>query len=437
MTVDDLRARITNLDHEIVLQQQLLQKLKKDRCFAKRELNAVLDPVACLPLELSSEIFLQCLDPVPQVGAHCTPMLFLNVCHAWSDIALSTPLLWASIGIFFPRAPNFQTLLRLWLRRANDYPLSISLTGLFDYAVVSDIWEHSAQITHLDICLDDSDRDEDEDSDQEYYPEYELWHPEATGPELLPSLKTLTIRAGAGECRSLSLSSAHLHRLLNLSPNLIECVFRDVISVGDAQELLLLPSLRRLEFKQSSECPYLEDGFLKSLSLPGLQVLSASFSALHDWEILEFLERSSPPLREFCLGRLMKLATLEKCLQLLPDLSHFEIRWRDLSEVQELLLMLSNSYSLISRIHTFVVDVDTFRIIDKDFSAALWRDLSALLTTRRTHLHQFHIIFPLPLSYSHMLPIPPDTHRVFKELVATGTDVRFTSPRTGWIYSWD
>ncbi|KAJ7748784.1 hypothetical protein DFH07DRAFT_713969, partial [Mycena maculata] len=63
----------------------------------QREVLAVHDPLARLPLEISSEIFLQCLPPLPEPGAHHVPMLFLNICNAWTSIALSTPALWASI----------------------------------------------------------------------------------------------------------------------------------------------------------------------------------------------------------------------------------------------------------------------------------------------------------------------------------------------------
>ncbi|KAJ7902854.1 hypothetical protein B0H14DRAFT_2329532, partial [Mycena olivaceomarginata] len=96
---DQLRTRISDLDTEIDLQKRLLRKLEDDKRIAQRQLNAVLnavlDPVARLPLEISSEIFLQSLDaPFPQRGALHTPMLLLSICSAWTDIALATPALW-------------------------------------------------------------------------------------------------------------------------------------------------------------------------------------------------------------------------------------------------------------------------------------------------------------------------------------------------------
>ncbi|KAJ6558245.1 hypothetical protein B0H19DRAFT_850581, partial [Mycena capillaripes] len=81
-----------------------------------------------LPLEISSEIFLQCLPPFPAHGVvHPSGMLFLNVCNFWSDIALSTPAPWANIYIVFPCAEGFKKVLPIWLQRAGNRPLSISL----------------------------------------------------------------------------------------------------------------------------------------------------------------------------------------------------------------------------------------------------------------------------------------------------------------------
>ncbi|KAJ7853706.1 hypothetical protein B0H14DRAFT_3653704, partial [Mycena olivaceomarginata] len=93
--------RIAKLDTEIESQKELLKKLERDKSLAQRQLNAARDPVARLPLEISSEIFVQSLAPFPEPGALHAPML-RNICNAWSDIALSTPELWAAIHINFP-----------------------------------------------------------------------------------------------------------------------------------------------------------------------------------------------------------------------------------------------------------------------------------------------------------------------------------------------
>ncbi|KAJ7896372.1 hypothetical protein B0H14DRAFT_2201513, partial [Mycena olivaceomarginata] len=100
--------RIEELSSEITLQKKLLKQLEHDKSLVQGQLNAVVDPLEQLPLGISLEIFLQCIrvvpdctarqgDPIPRpmAGALHVPMLLLNVCNAWSAIALSTPALWS------------------------------------------------------------------------------------------------------------------------------------------------------------------------------------------------------------------------------------------------------------------------------------------------------------------------------------------------------
>jgi hypothetical protein len=57
MSAQELRTRIEELSSEIALQKRLLTKLEQDKSVAQGQLNAVIDPVAQLPLEISTEIF--------------------------------------------------------------------------------------------------------------------------------------------------------------------------------------------------------------------------------------------------------------------------------------------------------------------------------------------------------------------------------------------
>ncbi|KAJ7334949.1 hypothetical protein DFH08DRAFT_785064, partial [Mycena albidolilacea] len=112
-------------------------------------LSALSDPVACLPPEISSDIFLHCLPPVPALdlppsgargGTDTYLIPLLTVCNAWTTMALSTPDLWAAIDIIFPCAERFPEILETWLQRARNRPLSISLRGNFDDPSVSAIY---------------------------------------------------------------------------------------------------------------------------------------------------------------------------------------------------------------------------------------------------------------------------------------------------------
>ncbi|KAJ6477620.1 hypothetical protein C8R45DRAFT_873070, partial [Mycena sanguinolenta] len=128
MSVDELRARIVTLETEIELQKELLKKLEKDKSLVQHQLNAALDPVTRLPLEISSEIFLQFLAPTRSpTGKQDVPTVLLRICNAWTDTALSTPRLWTTVRIQFPCGDDFSEVLRIWFQRARNLPLSVSM----------------------------------------------------------------------------------------------------------------------------------------------------------------------------------------------------------------------------------------------------------------------------------------------------------------------
>ncbi|KAJ7343354.1 hypothetical protein DFH08DRAFT_746875, partial [Mycena albidolilacea] len=128
MALQELLARISQLSAEIDTQSKVLRQLEDSKRAAERQLNAIRDPVARLPLELSSEIFLRCLPSRPKPGSHIAPMLLTNVCYAWTNIALSTPALWAAIYLDHQGIE----ILESWLQRAGGHTLSISLRESLD-----------------------------------------------------------------------------------------------------------------------------------------------------------------------------------------------------------------------------------------------------------------------------------------------------------------
>ncbi|KAJ6624183.1 hypothetical protein B0H10DRAFT_1785072, partial [Mycena sp. CBHHK59/15] len=146
MSVANLRSRIEQVSADISQHKEALKLDEHNKRELQRQLNALLDPVARLPLEISSEIFRHCLptDPlsegnlplticmqyppaVPSPAANHAPMILLNICGAWTKIALSAPALWANIHAQFPRSEGFKELFQTWLDRARGCPLNISL----------------------------------------------------------------------------------------------------------------------------------------------------------------------------------------------------------------------------------------------------------------------------------------------------------------------
>ncbi|KAJ3903449.1 hypothetical protein F5879DRAFT_990093 [Lentinula edodes] len=96
-----------------------------------------------LPLELMSEIFVHCLEPVscPDGGESCRPhtqssgiaFVLSQVCRQWRTVALSTPALWTFLNVVVPYTndvgtvyPNF---INCCLERSRILPLHIVLSA--------------------------------------------------------------------------------------------------------------------------------------------------------------------------------------------------------------------------------------------------------------------------------------------------------------------
>ncbi|KAJ7453689.1 hypothetical protein B0H11DRAFT_1740913, partial [Mycena galericulata] len=128
MSAEELQvqALIEEISANIERQEEVLRQLRYNKCAAQSRLNAIRDPVARLPLEISSSIFVNCLDRFPKPGARRAPMLFLNVCGAWTSIALSTPELWTRIRLGGGPTSNLPRAVDMWFKRAGNHALSIS-----------------------------------------------------------------------------------------------------------------------------------------------------------------------------------------------------------------------------------------------------------------------------------------------------------------------
>ncbi|KAJ7896404.1 hypothetical protein B0H14DRAFT_501222 [Mycena olivaceomarginata] len=418
MAIDELHARLVKLNTEIELHRKALKSLEQERSLVQRQMNAALDPVARLPLEISSEIFRQSLAPFPDVGPLHTPMLLLNICNTWTDIALSTPSLWAAIHIIFPSGlsstQGLKTLVRIWLQRAHNRPLSISLSGTdFDYDVVSIVWSHAQQLKHLEVSDMDSD---DDDVDRMTIP---LWKDTIPGP--LPSLETLTIHGVYGA----QLSPRHILDLLRLAPNLIECTLEPDVGV-DVDEILVLPKLHRLMFGECGTSPLFDFRFLEHLSLPGLETLFADAIL---GSLLSFLQRSSPPLRELVLGNEFNMPLLAECLHLVPDLRRFEM-WDSLcSLVEDFFAALVQCPSLLPQLRTLVFRINEDQMVD-DLPISLWTVALHALTARRTHLQVFHLEAPIGL-VSSIIPAA-EISAALGELAADGMKICISGSDGEW-----
>ncbi|KAJ6516799.1 hypothetical protein C8R47DRAFT_1268454 [Mycena vitilis] len=436
--VGELRARVTKLSLEIDLQRAVLKDLEKDKSLAQRELNAVLDPVARLPLELSSEIFLQTLQGVerhrermapsfPEPRADHLPLLFLNICHAWTDIALSMPELWSAVRIDLPWTGGFKGWLQLWLKRAGNHPLRVSLQGpaTFDRRITTVIWSHRHQLKHLELVYQNESTHNVRTID---------FFGLGVSPGPLPLLEMLVIR-GLSEIGEWGAYSGHqIFELLRSAPNLVECVFENLQCINGFNnhvrtEKVVHHTLRRVMFGRPGQAPSGDDEILACFTLPALERLSLSMRQLPVHDLLSFLRRSSPPLRDLVLGPAshanVALRVLMKCLQLMPTLTRFEMWFPQSRFMEDILNALAESSTLFPILDNLTIYLSQSPHFD---SSSFWPALLRALSSRRLHLRNVRIEMRDDTAF-----MTPADHLIsaFRDLAAEGMHLYVGSGKDG------
>ncbi|KAJ7641586.1 hypothetical protein FB45DRAFT_900569 [Roridomyces roridus] len=321
MSVQDLEARIEELSSDIERQREILRKLERDRSLVQRQLNAARDPVAQLPPEITSEIFIQCLPPQPIPEADHAPMLLLNVCNTWTDIALSTPGLWPKLCI--PEeleslnAEAFMAGMERWLRRAGAHLLDITMETPLDAVVASVIRRYSTRLQRLDICVC---------SGGEEYENPNIFDITQLEPQL-PLLRTLILRPTASRFQyNGEFPLPTVFRLLQAAPELTELSVKALYALSDPTGIwtaeVVLPNLQRFEYGHESA---FGEGTLKYLTAPRLEFLS--ISGVEEPSILSFLQRSSSPLKEVIIeyGPSPPQTVFIDFLSLLPSVTRLKI----------------------------------------------------------------------------------------------------------------
>ncbi|KAF7361521.1 F-box domain-containing protein [Mycena sanguinolenta] len=326
MSAEALRARIAKLDSEIAVKTDLevLKKLGQEKSLASRQLNAILDPVERLPVEISSEIFLQSIhQPFPRPGArHQAPMLLLHICSAWTTIALTVPALWASIEIIFHAAKDLNAL-RIWFQRARQSPLSVSLWGHFDdwnrsRDMAVTILGHGGQLKHLKI----------------YHDGFGI----SKGPNLFeigkksPIVKSLptfamleTLNLSCGKFGS-GFPVPQILQLLHLAPNIVEINISATVRCRTPipEDLrVVLPRLRRLTLHPSD--PGKHDQIFNYFSLPALEFLCVPNTAVAAGNLQGVLQRSAPPLQELVTDGKSVDVLVKGYFDLVPSLERLTI----------------------------------------------------------------------------------------------------------------
>ncbi|KAJ7486707.1 hypothetical protein FB451DRAFT_1391595 [Mycena latifolia] len=371
MSIIELQGRIAAISADITRQKEVLTNLERSKSAALRALNALRDPVARLPLELSSEILIQCLPAREAPSVHHAPMLLLHVCNAWTDIALATPALWAAVHADVPKA-DLESLLDTWLKRAGSRPLSVSLPTEHSRVITALIEQHAHQLQDLTLHCD-----LDEDMDFAMHVSH------------LPVLKTLTLVG----VEDFSGSITGTIDILRLCPALVECTLKNVSyprnDTYDGTEALFLPHVQHFTFGIPSEGS--GDYLLAQLTLPALQTLYIPLEKAKASDIVQFLRRSAPPLRAITMGNTWgftrwTLREMEECISLLPKLTHFELIEPRYGWSDDFLTVLSDAPHVLPNLSML-----TFRV--KYPSGAWYHKLHGVLAVRRTQIRAVRIIW--------------------------------------------
>ncbi|KAJ7187154.1 hypothetical protein C8R46DRAFT_285195 [Mycena filopes] len=395
--VEELEARIDKISDDIELQKDVLRQLEQSKSAVQRQLNSIRDPMARLPLELSSEILLQCALTVFE--AHTT---LLGVCNAWTEIALATPALWSSIDLDFPGVEIFQ----LWLERAHNHSLSIYLgdRGVC-WTIVAVLNRHAQRLKHLGIygCSDLSSFD-------------------TIG--VLPSLETLSVTGVYDEVGAMEPFDINsMLDLLRLTPNVVRCIWEDVSLHGNpdgAQSLQKVPLPHLLSFADGryGHNPSCVDPLLPYLSLPGLETLSLSLAeGFGSTEFALFLRANSPPLKKLTLVPDEEddgdLPILLECFNLIPSLVHLKMHIPG-DNLLPFLSALAASHFLPHLSSLQLIPTGDFETIPDTVYPYILRALQ----TRQTQLGYFKL-----RSYEHSPRPPPDVCDGFRQLVAGGMEI--------------
>ncbi|KAJ7174070.1 hypothetical protein C8R43DRAFT_1205119 [Mycena crocata] len=280
----ELRLGITEVCSAIDLQNQVLRDLEKKKSGLQIQLNSILDPMARVPLEISSDIFLRCLpqeDPIP--NKNTAPLVFLNVCHLWTNIALATPSLWDNMDIRDRRRAGFPQLMEKWFLRSGSRPLTVALSGTQNQAIRNEVYKNASRMQGLEL----------------FFPSGEHLKKMKMS---FPSLKTLAIGQGQigyepdfnTEYRYSEYPSGCVDMLL-AAPQLVDCTLSDLCyEAYSIHSVSTHSSLKRLRFEGEATKSM---AVLHYLTLPALESLVISHFSINYDAFLRFLTRSAPPLR--------------------------------------------------------------------------------------------------------------------------------------------
>ncbi|KAJ7768528.1 hypothetical protein B0H16DRAFT_319001 [Mycena metata] len=377
MSTATLRRRLVELEVSILAQRQLLDDLERDKEAVEAELRKTSTfPVSTLPVEITAEFFLLSLPTIEDlrdnrrrslkdVFQRQAPRVFLSVCRRWRDIALTTPVLWASLHLSTSslrdgalKQGKIEEFIEQWFNRAALRPLSFAFhasrtedddfaDGLFTPTRLRDVvHRYASRLEYLELDIAQHElRQLNLDSvmfpllqrvalGDQYGPEPDSLNPVVVFGQA-PRLCGLEILAEYGATlayysppwQNLTKFEGEIDNLalFTLASNLLDAR----IAIEYLEEVpdppISHPTLRSLALVTSWQGTKPVD-LLKYLELPALQSLHVSEVDNIEDSFFSFLERSSPPLQTLSMGGTVELSEWQECLLLVnPTLENLEL----------------------------------------------------------------------------------------------------------------
>ncbi|KAJ7728583.1 hypothetical protein DFH07DRAFT_945742 [Mycena maculata] len=351
----NLRTRIEEISSAISHHRELIRDLEKQKSAVQGDLNTILDPMARLPFEISSDILLRCLPTSHQPDPDHAPMVFLDICRSWRNIVLATPELWADVRVDSPFSAGYEKFLHRWLARAATRPLSLSLHGVFTQRTedLIDQYVHQTQTLQL------------------YFPSADGLADILAPQRIFSSLRVLTIGQGdpfecedsedeESEAENNSSSEYYSHdpgecvEILAASPNVVrftlDRIHFHVKGSTPASQRLTHSNLTDLSIGGSLGPS--STFILPYLTLPALQRLSILECVIAFKDFLAFLARSSSPLHSLSMKlpfRIRRDTPADRFLELIPLITDLDLDLlhgsKDLSDFGSSVILAIGSYN--------------------------------------------------------------------------------------------
>ncbi|KAJ7159482.1 hypothetical protein C8R46DRAFT_1354210 [Mycena filopes] len=150
-----LRATLAGIDAELAALRARVEDLAAERRPIVKALKAIVYPILTVPVEITAEIFLQCVDWA-EISTHwrqslCAPLVLASVCKQWRAVALDLHPIWSRLQIFnlrFHETSKLEELLAWWVPRAGGRLLEVNMPKS-DGDTVTALIPHSLRLKSL------------------------------------------------------------------------------------------------------------------------------------------------------------------------------------------------------------------------------------------------------------------------------------------------